>query len=750
MRKNKKKRIMIISLIGILILMTVGYAAFQTNLEIKGTSKVTSNWDIRITNVEESSKGGEGESAKEPRWTDLTANVEANLYQKGDFVEYEVTVENRGTLDAKLENIEEKIIGENEAIKITFSGYTKGEKLYKNTSKKIKVKIEYNPEFNGVPEEGSNEINIDFDYTQNNDYSHGENGEIISPNRYLVTYDCITNGGKECSSYNEYLKEEDKVNLNNPAEKEGYIFVGWNTNSNATEGLTELPMPSEDTNLYAIYKKELKVTYTKESTVSSISKQEETCNMYNNNQTCELTLPSITAKGYRILGWYNGSTKIGDSNSKYSITGNITLNAKAIDDIKPTTPTITNPSNGNWSSNDVTVKVTSIDEGSGIDHYEWYENNAWIKTSLTTTNGVGTITFTVNRNQTVKFRAVDKAGNISSEASTTIKIDKNNPTLSIATSKTTKAITVVATASAYSGISKYEFSNNGGSSWVNGGTNKTYTFSGLKNNTAYNIRARVTSGASRQTTTNNTSVTTNNIAVPTYKAVKTTTGKTVTVTFPSGCGSTYTCTYKKDSGSEVRVTSTSAAVAYTANGTLVGKVSDGTNTVSSSYTVTIDNGFYTSGSCKYYMQNGSRVKGWFCLFKGTSNQCTGNYDVFTTDDYYFDSSGCMKTGWLNIAYTSSSGKTCTSKYFYLESDGKLSKGWKQISGVWYYFALGTWTEAKWQSQDWLPYGCMMTGWVYSEEYSCASHGWYFNSNGSLATNTTINGSYVDGSGCWIQ
>ena len=31
--------------------MVVGYAAFSTNLEIKGTSKVTSNWDIEITNV---------------------------------------------------------------------------------------------------------------------------------------------------------------------------------------------------------------------------------------------------------------------------------------------------------------------------------------------------------------------------------------------------------------------------------------------------------------------------------------------------------------------------------------------------------------------------------------------------------------------------------------------------------------------------------------------------------------------------
>jgi len=739
MRENQKY-VILGSLCALIVTMTVAYAAFQANLKVKGTSNITSNWNILITNVEETNKGGnaittEKEGKQNPSWDGLTANIEADLMQKGDFIEYEVTVENRGTLDAKLESIEDNIKTTNEAIKISFTGYTKGEKLYKNTSKKIIVKIEYNPEFNGTIEEGSSEISIDLNYTQNNDYQNGEGGEITSPERYLVIYDCTSNGGNNCSSYNEYLKEGEQVNLTETAEKEGYTFVGWNTNKDSETGFTKLQMPSEDITLYAIYKKELTVTYTKGANISSISKESDKCYIYNNNTACEITLPSITAKGYRILGWYNGNTKIGDSNSKYNITGNITLDSKVIDDIKPSTPTITNASNGNWSSNDVTVKITSIDEGSGIDHYEWYENGAWTNRAITTSNGVGTIIYTVNRNEKIRFRAIDKAGNVSSEASTTVKIDKNNPTLSIATSKTTKSITVVATASAYSGITKYEFSNNGGSTWVNGGTNKTYTFNGLKNNTAYNIRVRVTSGASRQTATNNTSVTTNNIAVPTYKATKTTTGKTVTVTFPSGCGSTYTCTYKKDSGAEVKVTSTSASVAYTAPGTLVGKVSDGTNTVSSSYTVTIDNGFYTSGSCKYFMQNGSKVKGW--------------HETSWHNWYYLDpNTGCMKTGWLKLAYTNTAGEPCDSQWYYLKSDGLMAIGWLKIDNIWYYFAKRDGAEHRWSTVQNL--GCMRTGWVYSEDFTCASHGWYFNSNGSLAINTTIDGSYVDSSGCWIQ
>ena len=254
MRERKKKRIIIFSLLGLLCIMTAGYAAFQTNLKIKGTSNINSNWEVVITSVTESNKAGGAETVGTPTWTDLTAYMEANLYEKGDYVEYDVTVENKGTLDAKLENITDNIKSSNEAVKISFSGYTKGQKLEKGKNQIIKVKIEYNPEFTGTIEEGSGEVSIDLNYTQNDNYSQGEGGEIISPDRYLVTYDCITNGGSACTIYNEYLKEGESVNLEHTSEKENYTFIGWNTNKDADDALTELSMPSEDMTLYAIFK----------------------------------------------------------------------------------------------------------------------------------------------------------------------------------------------------------------------------------------------------------------------------------------------------------------------------------------------------------------------------------------------------------------------------------------------------------------------------------------------------------------
>ena len=297
MRREKKRKILIITLIGLLLIMAAGYAAFQTNLNIKGTSKINSNWDIRITNVEEIKTSGSGESNSTPTWTNLTASMDANLYDKGDSVEYEVTIENKGTFDAKLEDIIKKVNSNNEAIKISFSGYTKGEKLYKNTSQKINVKIEYDSNYEGVAPEGSGEVEITLDYGQ------AEGGNISPTNDYLVTYDYKYNGGESSTAENEYVIENEEYKVKGEAKKTGYEFIGWNTDKNAKSGIDSLTMPSENIILYAIYKKEVNISYGKGNGISSISKEEDTCEMYNQEASCEITLPSIEGlSGYSVLG----------------------------------------------------------------------------------------------------------------------------------------------------------------------------------------------------------------------------------------------------------------------------------------------------------------------------------------------------------------------------------------------------------------------------------------------------------------
>ena len=59
----------------------------------------------------------------------------------------------------------------------------------------------------------------------------------------------------------------------------------------------------------------------------------------------------------------------------------------------------------------------------------------------------------------------------------------------------------------------------------------------------------------------------------------------VVITFPSGCGSTLTCKYKKDNGSYVNVTTSQVTVNFTTDGSLATTVSNGDVTRASSFTV---------------------------------------------------------------------------------------------------------------------------------------------------------------------
>ena len=348
--------------------MVAGYAAFSTNLEIKGTSKVTSNWDIEITDVKESAQNGLAENVK-MYYEKLEASVEANLYDKGDSMEYDITIENKGNIDAKLNDILTNTENSNsEAVLITFSGYTKGEVLKSQTSKVIHVKIEYNPEYKGEPTSG--EVDLKFDYVQ-------DNKDPENPQSYLLTYDYSTNGGTRADTNEEFVYEGDNVSLGNIAYKEGWTFVGWNTNKNAENGLTSYEMPAGQATLYAIFKKDLKVTYEKGENVTNIGKTNESCSIYNNETSCEITLPEITvSSGYLVDGWYSENTNVGKPNSKYNISNDINLIAKAIED------TIDLDVSTSSTTNSITV-VANATSPSGIKSYEYSINDGQSYTKST-------------------------------------------------------------------------------------------------------------------------------------------------------------------------------------------------------------------------------------------------------------------------------------------------------------------------------------------------------------------------------
>ncbi len=321
-RGKKQRKIIIISLVSVLFLMMAGYAAFSSNLKISGTSQVTSNWDIEITNVSNGTPTGSAENASAPTWDKLTASMEANLYDKNDSMEYDVTIENKGTIDAKLDDITTNLEKANSAVLINVTGYTKGEKLLKGTAKTVHVKIAYNPDYTGG--ETSSEINVNFNYVQNDNIKQPQSSS------YLLTYDYSTNGGNSVDLDKEYLTKGDEVNLNNKAVKDNYKFVGWNIDKDAQIGLNNYQMPGSNTTLYAIYSRNLKVTYSKDENITSIGKDSDSCTIYNKQEGCNVTLPAIVASsGFNVLGWHENTKKVGVENDKYLLKKDTTLIAKA-------------------------------------------------------------------------------------------------------------------------------------------------------------------------------------------------------------------------------------------------------------------------------------------------------------------------------------------------------------------------------------------------------------------------------------
>ena len=181
MKQVEKKYIILGSLCALVLMLVVGYAAFNTVLKIKGTSNISSNWDIRITNITEKNIVGIASTSIDEEGNKkisgvgtLTATFETNLVSPSDSIEYDVTVSNKGNLNAKLDKI---TISEsdNNAITFTPSGLSEGDVLNAGSNAVLTVKVEYN-DVTSQPEKTIGTLKVTLDYSQAD-----ENKEELKP-----------------------------------------------------------------------------------------------------------------------------------------------------------------------------------------------------------------------------------------------------------------------------------------------------------------------------------------------------------------------------------------------------------------------------------------------------------------------------------------------------------------------------------------------------------------------------------------
>lgn len=168
-RKHTQKNILIAFLIMAMLMMSVGYAALASQLDINGISGITGKFKVEFTSLNEGVAVGGATNKTPATYTSTTVNFDVELVSPGDSMTYEAVVKNTGNLDAKLDSI----VGlptsdENSAIIYTMSGVETGDILRSSESKTITIKVEYNSAIESQPEDSelSKSLSITLNYVQ--------------------------------------------------------------------------------------------------------------------------------------------------------------------------------------------------------------------------------------------------------------------------------------------------------------------------------------------------------------------------------------------------------------------------------------------------------------------------------------------------------------------------------------------------------------------------------------------------------
>ena len=153
------------------------------------------------------------------------------------------------------------------------------------------------------------------------------------------------------------------------------------------------------------------------------------------------------------------------------------------------------------------------------------------------------------------------------------------------------------------------------------------------------------------------------------------------------------------------------------------------------------NGWVQRDGVWYLYKDGSPATGWN-LYNGTwyyldsTGRMLTGWQAIGGVWYYLLDWGGMATGWLNLNGT----------WYYLRDWGGMATGWLNLNGTWYYL------------HDW---GGMATGWLnlngawyYLKDWGGMAVGWlnlngtwyYLKDWGGMASNTTVDGYYLDVSG----
>lgn len=200
-RKKQKNKGLFLVAIAVLV-VGIGFAALQKYLTIDGTASINSNFDVRFSWIDTADIVGGAYNKSEPSVTGTTATFDAAFLAPGDSISYNVYIDNLGTMNAKLENIDVNIEN-NENINYEITGINAGDileavayseeskgdggSLTDPTRKTVNLKLTYNGDGS---EASTSSVKVTMKFIQTNEQTDNQVNAIslIESEKPAVTY----------------------------------------------------------------------------------------------------------------------------------------------------------------------------------------------------------------------------------------------------------------------------------------------------------------------------------------------------------------------------------------------------------------------------------------------------------------------------------------------------------------------------------------------------------------------------------
>ena len=154
-KQRREKVLVVVVLLMVVAGLTVAFAALSTTLNINGTAYLdAAKWGIRFENLSSPTKIGSATTTgtakiEESKAAEITG-MNVSLSIPGDKIVYTVDLVNKGTINAKIDNIEKTVLTSEQQRYLTFkvtdkNGYEikQGDILEKGETKKITITIEF-------------------------------------------------------------------------------------------------------------------------------------------------------------------------------------------------------------------------------------------------------------------------------------------------------------------------------------------------------------------------------------------------------------------------------------------------------------------------------------------------------------------------------------------------------------------------------------------------------------------------------